>query len=270
MIFQAIRSGLFYLVFGLVTLVLATIATLGILVPPLSRRVALGCATTWTQIVKFLLWVIVGIRSEVTGQENIPEGPCIIASKHQSDWDTVVLYPELNHPAFTAKVELLKIPLVGATIRAMGTIFVDRKNRGGALASLVEQSQATIERGGRIFIFPEGTRKLPLAEKNYRFGVAKLYEALNVPVVPAALNSGLFWGRNSLILWPGTAKAKFLPPIAPGLSAQDMHQKLTSAIEEESTRLTLEAVEKGLSRPIDPEFRQRIESAKQALSGQNS
>ncbi len=270
MIIQAIRSGLFYLAFGLLTLVLATIATLGTLIPPFSKRIARFCAITWTKIVKLLLWLIVGIRSEVTGQENIPDGPCIIASKHQSDWDTVALYPELDHPAFAAKVELLKIPLVGTTMRAMGIIFVNRKNRGGALASLIEQSQKAIAQGGRIFIFPEGTRKLPLAPQDYRFGVAKLYEALEVPVVPIALNSGLFWGRNSLILWPGTARARILPPIAPGLSAREMHKQLADVIDKESTRLTLEAVETGLARPIDPEFRQRIDSAKKAISTQSS
>ncbi len=265
MILQAVRSAIFYLFFAVVTLVLATVATLGVLVPPLSRRIAHGCAFYWTRIVSFLLWVIVGIRSEVTGQENIPEGACIIASKHQSDWDTVALYPELAHPAFIAKVELLKIPLVGITMREMGTIFLNRKKRGGAIASLIEQGEKTLSAGGRIFIFPEGTRRLPLGKTDYRFGVAKLYDALNVSVVPVALNSGLFWGRNSLILWPGTAKATFLPPIPPGLGEKEMHRQMATAIEKESTRLILEAVDRGLTRPIDPEFRERIKLAKTAL-----
>ncbi|HHG89680.1 MAG TPA: 1-acyl-sn-glycerol-3-phosphate acyltransferase [Devosia sp.] len=270
MIIQAIRSILFYLAFGLVTLVLATVASIGILIPPYAKKVARFCATVWTRAVKFLLWLVVGIRSRVTGRENIPSGPCIIASKHQSDLDTVVLYPEFNHPAFAAKVELAAIPLVGATMRALDIIFIDRKKRGGALASLIEQSRLAIQRGRHIFIFPEGTRRLPLAPRDYRFGVAKLYEALDVPVLPVALNSGLFWGRNSLILWPGTARATILPPIPPGLGAKEMHEMLTNVIEAESTRLALEAVEKGLSRPISAQFRQRIESAKKNLPKQNS
>ena len=89
---------------------------------------------------------------------------------------------------------------------------------------------------------------------------------LNVPVVPVALNSGLFWGRNSLIIWPGTAEAKFLPPIEAGLPADVFQQRLKKAIESESDALILKAAENGLSRPIDPELRSRLEAA-QARAG---
>ncbi len=270
MIIQAVRSLIFYLAFGIVTLILASIATLGALVPPLSRRIALGCAFYWTKIIQFLLWLVVGIRTEVTGFENIPDEPCIIAAKHQSDWDTIALYPVLNHPAFIAKAELFKIPLVGTTLSKMGTIAIERKKRGGALASLVEQGKKTASEGRHIFIFPEGTRKEPLAPQDYRFGTAKLYEALQVPVVPVALNSGLFWGRNSLVLWPGTARARFLTPIPAGLNAKDMHERLAADIDAASTALVLDAVEKGITRPIDAKLRQRIDRAKQDTASSNA
>ena len=262
MIIQAIRSIIFYLLFFVITAILATCAVLTQLVPPISQKATLNIAVLWTRINQFLLRFIVGIRSEVTGQENLPEGACIIASKHQSDWDTIALYPELSHPAFTAKKELFDIPILGTTFRLMDTISVDRKKRGGALKTLISQGLERVKRNRRIFIFPEGTRKAPLAEPNFRFGTAKLYEALNVPVVPVALNSGLFWGRNSLILWPGHAKAEILPPIEPGLSPEEMHQRMSDAIEQASTRLILEAIDKGITRPIDSELAKRIESAK--------
>ncbi len=270
MIIQAIRSAIFYLLFVLITLVLALVVFLGALVPPVSRRIALAIAQTWTYAIKAILWLIVGIRTEVSGLENIPEGACIIASKHQSDLDTITLYPLLDHPAFIAKKELFKIPFVGTTLRLMGTIAIERSRKSGALSSLVSQSKENVAKGRRIFIFPEGTRKEPLAPAEYKFGVAKLYEALAVPVVPVALNSGLYWGRNSLILWPGTARVRFLPPIPAGLGARQMHEKLAREIEKASTQLVLEAVEKGVSRPIDDKFRHRIEMARQPVESETA
>ncbi len=264
MIIQAIRSIIFYLLFFIITTILTACAALSLLIPPISQKATLNIAVFWTRVNQFLLRYIVGIRTQVTGQENLPEGACIIASKHQSDWDTIALYPELSHPAFTAKKELFNIPLLGTTFRLMDTISIDRKKRGGALKSLIEQGLERVKRGRRIFIFPEGTRKAPLAPPNFRFGTAKLYEAINVPVVPVALNSGLFWGRNSLILWPGVAQAKILPPIEAGLEANEMHERMSAAIEEATTKLILDAVQKGITRPIDAELAKRIDLAQKA------
>lgn len=263
MVIQAVRSGIFYALFFLITTILSLLAALSLLIPPISQKATLAIAVFWCRINSFLLRYVVGIRSVVTGVENLPEGACIIASKHQSDWDTITLYPLLSHPCFTAKKELFKIPLLGTTIRLMDTISIDRKKRGGALKSLLEQSQQRVKNGRRIFIFPEGTRKTPLSEPNFRFGTAKLYETLNVPVVPIALNSGLFWGRNSKILWPGIARAHILKPIEPGLTPEEMHEQMSTAIEKESTRLILQAVDEGLTRPISPELRAAISKAQE-------
>lgn len=212
---------------------------------------------------QLLLRVIVGIRTRVTGLENLPEGPCIVASKHMSDWDTIALYPLLSNPSFIAKKELFRIPLLGSALKTLNIISIDRKKRGGALKSMLEQGRDRISQGTKLFIFPEGTRKKPLAPPNYRTGASKLYESLDVPLVPVALNSGLFWGRNSIILWPGTASARILPPIAPGLSAEEAHERMSKAIEDATTELILEAVNKGLSSPVSDEFRQRIDQARQ-------
>ncbi len=95
----------------------------------------------------------------------------------------------------------------------------------------------------------------------------RLYESLDVPVVPVALNSGLFWGRRSWILWPGTARAKFLPPIPPGLTGAEFQARLVGTIERETDALILAAVEAGLSRPIDPEFRAKIVALETRVGG---
>src|SRR5262249_22221214 len=101
-------------------------------------------------------------------------------------------------------------------------------------------------------------RKAPLAPPDYRFGVTRMYLALGVPVVPVAVNSGLFWGRNSLVLWPGLARARFLPPIPPGLSAEAFQARLTADIEAASAALALDAWEAGIARPISAELREKF------------
>jgi 1-acyl-sn-glycerol-3-phosphate acyltransferase len=129
---------------------------------------------------------------------------------------------------------------------------------------MMAQAHAAIERGCRIVIFPEGTRKAPLAPADYRQGIVRLYLELNVPVVPVALNSGLFWGRNSLVIWPGTAEARFLPAIEAGLSADVFQERLKKAIESESDALILKAEDQGLSRPVGPELRSRLDALRRS------
>lgn len=107
-------------------------------------------------------------------------------------------------------------------------------------------------------IFPEGTRKAPLAPHDYRYGIVRMYLEMGVPVVPVALNSGLYWSRNSLILWPGTAKLRFLPAIPPGLPAEEFRTRLIAAIEGETNRLILADHEAGLSRPLTGELADRL------------
>src|SRR5690606_17738892 len=128
-----------------------------------------------------------------------------------------------------------------------------------AIPEMIAQARAAIGRGCRIVIYPEGTRRAPLAEPDYRQGIVRLYSALDVPVVPVALDSGLYWGRNSPIIWPGLAKARFLPAIEPGLAPAVFIERLKAVIEAESDRLALDAVTQGLERPIDARLAERIE-----------
>jgi 1-acyl-sn-glycerol-3-phosphate acyltransferase len=123
---------------------------------------------------------------------------------------------------------------------------------------MMDDARRAIAKGCRLVIFPEGTRKAPLAPHDYRYGIVRMYLELGVPVVPVALNSGLYWSRKSLILWPGTAKARFLPPIMPGLSAEEFQQRLITAIEGETNRLILEDFDGGLGRPLGGELATRL------------
>jgi 1-acyl-sn-glycerol-3-phosphate acyltransferase len=260
---QALRSALFYLLFLGQTIILAFFVGLMALTVPkdaAAPRLMWAIGRYWGRSNLAFLRHVVGISTRVEGIENLPPGGCIIASKHQSDWDILAILPQTPLPAFIAKRELLDIPFFGWAAKTLNTISVDRKKGGEAIPLLLAETRQKIERGSQVIIFPEGTRKAPLAPPDYRSGVVRMYLALGVPVVPVAVNSGLYWGRNSPVLWPGTARARFLPAIPPGLSGEAFRARLEADIEAASTALALEAWEAGLSRPVSPELREKFEA----------
>jgi 1-acyl-sn-glycerol-3-phosphate acyltransferase len=262
-IVQAVRTALFYFVFIGQTAVVAIV--IGIIAMIRGRTpMSWAMAKFWCRSNLVYLRYIAGVKTRVSGEENIPAGGCIIAAKHQSDWDVFAIFPHTGRPAYIVKKELMDIPFFGPAARSLDCIEVDRKKGAEAIPLMMAQAHAAIDRGCRIVIFPEGTRKAPLAPADYRQGIVRLYLELNVPVVPVALNSGLFWGRNSLIIWPGTAEARFLPPIEAGLSADAFQDRLKKAIESESDALILKAEDHGLSRPVDPKLRARLDATRQA------
>ena len=258
---QALRSGLFYALFLTQTAFLAIlIGTIALLSGGRRTRIGWVLARYWIASSLWLLKFIVGLRSEVAGLENIPPGPCIIAAKHMSDWDVFALLPGAGRPAFIAKKELMDIPFFGHAAKSFDTIRLDRSLGAGAIPAMVEEARTALARGARIIIFPEGTRRAPLAEPQYRQGILRLYESLGVPVVPVALNSGLFWGRNSRLLWPGVARARFLPAIPPGLDTQEFARRLEGEIEAATRGLLGRAYRDGLSRPLDAALRSGLET----------
>ncbi|MGJ8528884.1 lysophospholipid acyltransferase family protein [Maritalea sp.] len=259
MIIQAIRSLIFYAFFFSLTAVLAIPFGIYSLFGP--KMSGWWVVKFWYVANLFLLRWIVGIKTEITGQENLPDGPFIIASKHMSDWDIFALLAATNgRPTFIAKKELLDIPFFGWCMQNFHTISIDRKNGQSALPQMVKQGKAAVERGCRIVIYPEGTRRAPLDEPRYKWGLAKMYVAQNVPVVPVAVTSGLYWPRNSLILWPGTARAKYMKPIPAGLSMEEFHQTIQERIEPETTKMLMQDIEQGIARPITPALQARIDA----------
>ncbi|MBO0902467.1 lysophospholipid acyltransferase family protein [Jiella sonneratiae] len=195
----------------------------------------------WARSSLWLLEHVAGTSSELSGLERLPAGSAIVASKHQSVWEILSLLTVVERPTFILKKELLSIPIFGAFARHMKMIPVDRAKRGGAIPAMMEAAREAIAAGRRIIIFPEGTRTRPGAEVEYRQGVYRLYEALGLPVVPVALNSGLFWPRNGFVKRPGTIRADFLEPIGPGLERTRFLTTLRTAIETRSRELCGEA-----------------------------
>jgi 1-acyl-sn-glycerol-3-phosphate acyltransferase len=195
----------------------------------------------------WLLRVICGTKVYWRGTENIPQGSCIVACKHQSAWETFALYAVLADPIYILKRELMWIPLFGWYTWKAGLIPVDRSAGMAALSRMTARAQRAIagSRPRQLVIFPEGTRRTPGAEPSYKPGIAHLYARLGLSCVPAALNSGLFWPRRSLIRLPGTIVVEFLPPIAPGVERAGFLAHLQDAIEDASARLLQESGHQG-------------------------
>lgn len=196
---------------------------------------------TWSRGSLFLLAVIVGLRHRTRGRHHVPDGPVMYAVKHQSAWETVSINLFVRNPVFVVKQELTRIPLFGMMLTRSGMIPVDRDGGAATLRTMLVAARARVAEGRSIVIFPEGTRT-PVGERQpYHPGVAALYSALAVPVVPVALNTGLFWPRRSPRLAAGTITLEFLPPIEPGLPRRAFAARLESAIENASDALVAEA-----------------------------
>ena len=199
----------------------------------------------WGRIGVFLLRTVAGTACEIRGRENIPTGAAIVASKHQSAFETFALLPLLPFPTFVMKQELTRLPLFGLYTRTTGMIHVDRSGGAQALRALMARTREEIAKDRQIIIFPEGTRRAPGAAPDYQTGIALLYKAAGVPVVPVALNSGCYWPRRRFLHYPGTIVLEFLPPILPGLDSKAFLKRLETTIESASDRLLEEAKKAG-------------------------
>ena len=233
-----VRSVIFNLLFYL-TLAAYLVAALPTLLLP--RRYVLAVARAWARTNLWLLRVVCGIKADFRGLEKIPRGGAIIASKHQSMWETFALLTLVDDPTFILKRELMWIPLFGWFLWKAEMIPVNRGARGPALAAMTERAKAEVQRGRQIIIFPEGTRRPPGAEPQYKFGVAHLYAEAGVPCVPVALNSGLLWPRRSFRRFPGTIVVQVCEPIAPGLDKSAFIARLQEVVETASAELLEEA-----------------------------
>lgn len=230
-----LRSTLFNLLAGAWTLLLMLV------ILPVGPFLGAGgmrrYARFWMRGLQALLRLVVGLRYEVRGLENLPDRPVIIASKHQSAWETVFFHLVRVDTVIGLKHELTRIPLFGWYLMIARNIRIDRGGAAKALRSLTEGARRAVAEGCSILIFPEGTRTAPGAPPDYKPGVAALYRELNVPVVPVALNSGLFWGRQSFVKRPGTITVEFLEPIEPGLERKAFMALLEQRIETATDRL---------------------------------
>jgi 1-acyl-sn-glycerol-3-phosphate acyltransferase len=198
-------------------------------------------AKAWGRVNLFILRWVANIDIEVRGAEKIPKGGLIIAAKHQSAWETFAILPLFDIPLFIVKRELMWIPIFGWLMAKGRMVPVDRSAGSQALVDMTERARIEIGRGRQLIIFPEGTRRPAGAEPRYKYGVAHLYATADVPCVPIALNSGLFWPRRSILRHPGTVLVEVLDPIMPGLDKEEFFKRLQDSIETATARLIAES-----------------------------
>lgn len=223
-----IRSLLFNIAFWTMTF---TLGLAGLPFALVSPRAAHIVARMWGKCGLFLARALCGITYQVKGAEYIPRTPSIVASKHQSAWDTIIFWVLLNRPGYVLKRELLFFPVFGWHLMLLKNIYIDRKGGSKVMKRMLKEAKELAEDGRSIVIFPEGTRTAPYASSIYHPGVAALYSNSGLPVVPVALNSGLLWPKNAFRKTPGVITIEFLPPIPPGMKGRDFLKLLQEQIE---------------------------------------
>jgi 1-acyl-sn-glycerol-3-phosphate acyltransferase len=203
----------------------------------LPRKQFQYAAAIWCRGVIGLARTCCGISWRVTGSENLPRGPAIIAAKHQSAWDTLIFHLLLDDPVFVLKRELLVVPFLGWYLRKAGGIGIDRSAGFRAIRSMLPRVDRALDEGSQIIVFPEGTRTAPGQRRPYQPGVAALYARAEVPLIPIALNSGMVWGRRKFLKFPGVITFEVLPAMPKGWERGRFLRELEQRIEEATERL---------------------------------
>jgi 1-acyl-sn-glycerol-3-phosphate acyltransferase len=202
-----------------------------------SRRRLQPLGAFWCRGILFLARVCCGIRWQVRGRDNLPSGPVIIAAKHQSEWDGLVFHSLLSDPVYVLKRELLHLPMFGLYLARLGNVGIDRAAGFRAIKQMLPAVRNRLAEGAQVIVFPEGTRVQPGERRPYHPGIAALYQRCDVPLVPVALNSGVFWKRGIFRRYPGTITIEFLSQMPRGLGRDDFLAELTMRIETATDRL---------------------------------
>jgi 1-acyl-sn-glycerol-3-phosphate acyltransferase len=229
-----LRSAAFSLLFPLWTGICCVVLAFGTFLP---RKGALAMALAWVRSVAWIERHVLGLDYRVIGRENLPgHGAFIVAAKHQSTFETMKLHLILNDPAIVLKKELLRIPIWGRYLKQTGMIPIDRGAGRRAVGGMLSASQHAKADGRPIVIFPQGTRVPAGAKRSYKPGVVALYQELDLPIIPLALNSGLFWPKKGM-KHGGTVTFSFLPAIEPGMEPEAALKLLEDQLESETNRL---------------------------------
>jgi len=205
----------------------------------ISQNWAFRAVHTYTGWVRWTAGWMVGLRSEIRGP--VPKGEVIIASKHQSFFDIIMIVHAVPRPKFIMKKEIIWTPIVGFYAKRIGCISVDRGKRSLAIKKMVAEVTSGAQKPGQLIIFPQGTRVAAGAKKGYKIGTAVLYKETGQACVPAATNVGVFWPRHGIMRKPGLAVVEFLPVIEQGLSIEDFMLRLEQVVEDGSDRLMADA-----------------------------
>jgi 1-acyl-sn-glycerol-3-phosphate acyltransferase len=235
-----LRSALFSVLALLWTAILSLLYLPLLLAP---RRLMQRAAALWCLGLITLVGVCCGLRWRVIDRENLPEGAAVIAAKHQSAWDTLIFHVLVDDPVFVLKRELLEVPLLGWYMRKAGSIAVDRAAGFRAMKGMLPKVERALADGAKVIVFPEGTRTAPGQRRPYQPGIAAIYARVDAPIVPIALNSGMFWSRRGFLKFPGLITLQILPPMPRGMHRTDFMDELERRIEATTERLCAEVAE---------------------------
>nr|WP_286206600.1 lysophospholipid acyltransferase family protein [Thauera linaloolentis] len=230
-----IRSFVFAVLLALITVPYALFAILIFWLPPMTRH---RLITSWVPIMMWVIKHVLGIRYRLIGAENMPAGPAVVLSKHQSAWETIALQQIFPPLCYVLKRELLRVPFFGWGLASIPGIAIDRSAGKDALSQVVEQGRARLKEGLWVVVFPEGTRVAPGTTGRYKPGGAILAKRAGVPVVPVAHNAGEFWRRNAFVKRPGEIVVSIGPVIeVKGVKADEINGRAEAWIEAEMRRL---------------------------------
>ena len=229
-----LRSLIFNVLFYLMLVFWMMVAIPTFLMPP---RAFMAVAKAWSRSSVWLMRLVCNIKVDYRGAEKIPPGPLIVASKHQSMWETFALLQLFDAPLFIYKRELGWIPLFGWYLVKSKMIGVDRSGGMRSLMEMARRAPREVKSGRQLIIFPEGTRTAVGAAPDYKTGVGQIYVNSGVPCVPVALNSGLFWPRRTFMRYPGTLVVEFLDPLPPGLTRKEFIERISTSIEHATNQL---------------------------------
>ncbi|MEM9475914.1 MAG: lysophospholipid acyltransferase family protein [Pseudomonadota bacterium] len=215
---------------------------LGIVFLPYALLSADGALRACHTYCRWVIWTarwMVGLNVEVRGTP--PTGEALIAAKHQSFFDIIVIFGSVPRGKFIMKQILMYAPVIGQYGLRIGCVPVNRGKRGQAIAKMLDDVKRGLQRPGQLIIYPQGTRVAPGDHKPYKIGTGVLYEQLGQPCVPVATNIGVFWPKRGVLRKPGLAVVEFLPPIPAGNSKEAFLPILEEAVETNSNRLMAEA-----------------------------
>ncbi len=254
----ALRSFLFNAAFYVAIIIEMIVFTpFYFLTPP---KIAWWVPKFWARTNIWLQEKIVGTTFELSGQENLPKGSYILAPKHQSFFDAYAFLPWVPDALYILKRELQWIPLFGWYVLKMQMIPVNRGSRSKALKQAVKAAKELMaDRERQLIIYPEGTRRAPGAEPAYKWGIVELYHRLELPVVPIAHVAGLYWPRRKFLRYPGTLKARILPPIPPGLGKEEFLERLVRETETVCDEFLIEAAQSEMPPPLPPTAKKRLQ-----------
>jgi len=218
---------------------MAVVATLYLPRAIAAPQGAADAAHAYCRWVFFSLYHLCGLKVEVRGTP--PTGQVLVAGKHHSFLDIMMIYAAIPRGKFIMKAILRFAPFLGWYGLRMGAVPVNRGKRGAAISRMLAGVATGAEMPGQVVIYPQGTRVHPDAKLPYKKGTAALYAELGQPCVPVATNAGVFWPKRGIMRHRGTAVIEFLPEIPVGLSAAEFMAQLEAAIEPASDALVAEA-----------------------------